>query len=62
VLNLLRDSQYVFGFGTIWIGSEPTHFSGLDRTRFLFGFSDELNLISCLITELKWVRAAPSLV
>jgi hypothetical protein len=52
----------VFGFGTTWVGSEPTHFSGLDRTRSLFGFNDRLNLVSCLITGLKWVRAAPSLV
>jgi hypothetical protein len=28
----------------------------------LFGFSDRLNLVSRLITELKWVRAAPYLV
>jgi hypothetical protein len=52
----------VFGFGTTWVGSEPTHFSGLGRTRFLFGFRDRLNLVSCLITGLKWVGAAPHLV
>ena len=34
----------------------------LGRTRSLFGLSDGLNLISCLITGLKWVRAIPSLV
>jgi hypothetical protein len=54
--------KYVFGFRTTWVGSEPTHFSGLGRTRFLFVFSDRLNLVSCLITRLKWVGAAPSLV
>jgi hypothetical protein len=52
----------VFGFGTTWVGSELTHFSELGRTRSLFGFSDRLNLVSCLITELNWVRASPSLV
>jgi hypothetical protein len=36
----------------LWVGSDL----------FLFGFSDRLNLVSCLITGLKWVRAAPSLV
>jgi hypothetical protein len=51
---LLFDSTYVFGFGTTWVGSEPTHFSGLGRTRFLFSFRDGLNLVSCLITGLKW--------
>lgn len=52
----------MLSFGTMWVGLEPTHFSGLGQTRFLFGFNDRLNLISCLIIELKWVRAPPSLV
>jgi hypothetical protein len=52
----------VFCFRTTWVRSEPTYFSGLGRTRSLFGFSDRLNIVSCLIIELKWVRAAPSLV
>jgi hypothetical protein len=58
----LGNIKYVFGFGTMWVGSELTHFSGLGRTRFLFGFRDGLNLVSCLITGLKWVGAAPFLV
>jgi hypothetical protein len=46
-----------------WVGSEPTHFSGLGRTCFLFGFIDRLNLVSCLITKLlKCVGAASSFV
>jgi hypothetical protein len=59
--NFSLDSKHVFGFGTMWVGSEPTHFSGLNQTYFLFGFSDRLNLISCLITGLKWVAATSSL-
>jgi hypothetical protein len=34
----------------------------LVRTRSLFGLSDGLIPISCLITGLKWVEVAPSLV
>jgi hypothetical protein len=34
----------------------------LGRTRSLFGLSDGLNLISCLITGLKWIETAPSLI
>jgi hypothetical protein len=45
-----------------WVESEPTHFSGLGRTRSLFGFNVRLNLVSYLIIGLKWVRVAPSLV
>jgi hypothetical protein len=37
-------------------------FFRLGRTRSLFGLSDGLNLISCLITGLKWIEAAPSLI
>jgi hypothetical protein len=58
----IMNRLHMFGFGTTWVGSEPTHFSRLGRTRSLFGFSDRLNLVSCLITRLKWFRAAPSLV
>jgi hypothetical protein len=32
------------------------HFSGLDRTCFLFGFSVRLNLVSYLIRGLKWLE------
>jgi hypothetical protein len=49
-------------FGTAWIESEPTYFSGLSQIRSLFGFSDRLNLVSCLIIGLKWVEVAPFLV
>jgi hypothetical protein len=52
----------VFDFETTWVESESTHFSGLDRICSLFGFSDRLNLVSYLITWLKWVRVAPSLI
>jgi hypothetical protein len=52
----------VFGFGTMWVRSELTHFSGLGRSCSLFGFNDRLNLVSCLITGLKCVGAAPSLI
>jgi hypothetical protein len=37
-------------------------FSRLGRTRSLFGLSDELNIISCLITGLKWIKVVPSLI
>jgi hypothetical protein len=43
----------LFGLGTTWIRSKPTHFSGLGRTYSLFSFSDRLNLVSFLITGLK---------
>jgi hypothetical protein len=52
----------VFRFGTTWVGSEPTHFSGLGRTCSLFGFGDRLNIVSCLIIGLKCVGATLSLV
>jgi hypothetical protein len=52
----------VFDFGTMWVGSKSVHFFGLGWIRFLFGFSDKLNLVFCLITGLKWVSAAPSIV
>jgi hypothetical protein len=52
----------VFGFGTTWIRSKSTHFSGLGQIRSLFGLSDRLNLLSCLITGLNWVGVVPSLV
>jgi hypothetical protein len=38
-------SSYVFGFGTIWVGLEPTRFSGLGLICFLFSFSDRLNIM-----------------
>jgi hypothetical protein len=37
-------------------------FFRLGQTRSLFGLSDRLNLISCLITGLKWIEAAPSFI
>jgi hypothetical protein len=37
-------------------------FFKLGQTRSLFGLSDGLNLISCLITRLKWIEAALSLI
>jgi hypothetical protein len=40
--------------------SRPIFWVG--RTRSLFGFSDMLNLVSYLITMLKWDGDAPSLV
>jgi hypothetical protein len=43
-----------------WIGAEP--FFGLGRIRFMFGFSDRSNLVSCLIIGLKWVGVVLSLV
>jgi hypothetical protein len=43
-----------------WVRSEPTHFPGLGRTHSLINFNDRLNLVSCLIIELKWVRGTPN--
>jgi hypothetical protein len=37
-------------------------FFRLGRTCSLFGLSDGLNLISCLIIGLKWIEAASSLI